>query len=165
MERRTHARVRTVSRRLANLNGEVRQRAKPGQFGPVVVGAVWRFRAYRNNRSKCPGPKRQRWRSPSWSPSLSIVCRRSSAMRRSGFTSNKIDPVSRIKPYDQLAITQAPMIPASGSIQSHSKARAKSAREQQADNHQHRHRRIDHHANHHLLGDHADNLCCRLIYR
>jgi hypothetical protein len=112
------------------------------QVGPVVVGAVRRFRAYRNNRPQMSWPQ---------APEMEIAelvaiafnrLPQISAMRRSGFMSSKIDPVSRIKPYDQLAITQAPMIPASGSIQSHSKAR-----EKQADNHQHRHRRI---------GDHVD---------
>jgi hypothetical protein len=42
--------------------------------------------------------------------------------------------VSRIRPYDQLAMTQAPMMPASGSIQSQPKVRASN----KADDHKHR---------------------------
>jgi hypothetical protein len=35
----------------------VRQRAEPGQLGSVVVGAVRRFRAYRNNRPEMSWPQ------------------------------------------------------------------------------------------------------------
>ena len=45
-------------------------------------------------------------------------------MPRSAVISSRIAPVSRISPNDQLAMTHAPMIPASGSIQSQPKLRA-----------------------------------------
>src|SRR6267378_3908411 len=47
-----------------------------------------------------------------------------SAMRGSGVRSSRMPPVSRSRPTDQLAITSAPMNPASGSIQSQPNARA-----------------------------------------
>ena len=53
-----------------------------------------------------------------------MMSRTLSAMRGSGVRSSRMPPVSRNSPTDQLAMTMAPMKPASGSIQSQPNARA-----------------------------------------
>jgi hypothetical protein len=128
----------------------VRQRAEPGQLGSVVVGAVRRFRAYRNNRPQMSWPQ---------APEMEIA-------NLIPIAFNRLPQIIRHAPIGIHVEQDRPCIPDQAIRPARDNAGSddtgervhpepfKSAREQQADNHQHRNRRI---------GDHVDYSSAHIV--
>ena len=126
-----------------DLHGDVGQVGEFGQALPVMRRIARARGGDRDDGAEMPGPEPPEMQVGDLIALGFDESRTLSAMRGSGVRSSRMPPVSRNSPTDQLAMTSAPTMPASGSIQSQPNARASS----RPDDHQHRDRGIGHDVN------------------